>query len=115
MRRENQNRDAYLNTLPYATDQGVRNKASRITLPAMLADTTDAKRRWVEENEIEVPEGFRGLPMRFETEQQSARSAEPGERLTQSSLTENTKKVQTQRGVTIRLHKYTDLSQLSNT
>ena len=81
----------------------------------MLADTTDAKRRWAEANEIEVPEGFRGLPMRFETEQQSARSAEPGERLTQSSLTENTKKVQTQRGVTIRLHKYTDLGQLSNT
>ena len=81
----------------------------------MLADTTDAKRRWAEANEIEVPEGFRGLPMRFETEQQSARGAEPGERLTQSSLTENTKKVQTQRGVTIRLHKYTDLSQLSNT
>lgn len=115
IRRENQNRDAYLSTLPYATDQGVRNKASRITLPAMLADTTDAKRRWAEANEIEVPEGFRGLPMRFETEQQSARSAEPGERLTQSSLTANTKKVQTQRGVTIRLHKYTDLSQLSNT
>ena len=44
----------------------------------MLADTTDAKRRWAEENEIEVPEGFRGLPMRFETEQQAARSAEPG-------------------------------------
>ena len=115
MRRENQNRGAYLSTLPYATDQGVRNKAGRITLPAMLADTTDAKRRWAEANEIEVPEGFRGLPMRFETEQQAARSAEPGERLTQSSLTENTKKVQTQRGVTIRLHKYTDLSQLSNT
>ena len=115
MRRENQNRDAYLSTLPYATDQGVRNKAGRITLPAMLADTTDAKRRWAEANEIEVPEGFRGLPMRFETEQQAARSAEPGERLTQSSLTENTKKVQTQRGVTIRLHKNTDLSQLSNT
>ena len=75
MRRENQNRDAYLNTLPYATDQGVRNKASRITLPAMLSDTTDAKRRWAEANEIEVPEGFRGLPMRFETEQQSARGA----------------------------------------
>ena len=75
MRRENQNRDAYLNTLPYTTDQGVRNKAGRITLPAMLADTTDAKRRWAEANEIEVPEGFRGLPMRFETEQQSARSA----------------------------------------
>lgn len=75
MRRENQNRDAYLSTLPYATDQGVRNKAGRITLPAMLADTTDAKRRWAEANEIEVPEGFRGLPMRFETEQQSARSA----------------------------------------
>ena len=75
MRRENQNRDAYLNTLPYATDQGVRNKASRITLPAMLADTTDAKRRWAEANEIEVPEGFRGLPMRFETEQRSARGA----------------------------------------
>lgn len=50
MRRENQNRDAYLSTLPYATDQGVRNKASRITLPAMLADTTDAKRRWAEAN-----------------------------------------------------------------
>ncbi|MDD7139050.1 MAG: hypothetical protein PUH73_02015, partial [Clostridium sp.] len=93
----------------------MRNKAGRITLPAMLADTTDAKRRWAEANEIEVPEGFRGLPMRFETEQQSARSAEPGERMTQSSLTEKTKKVQTQRGVTIRLHKYTDLSQLSNT
>lgn len=75
MRRENQNRDAYLNTLPYATDQGVRNKAGRITLPAMLADTTDAKRRWAEANEIEVPEGFRGLPMRFETEQQAARGA----------------------------------------
>ncbi len=75
IRRENQNRDAYLSTLPYATDQGVRNKAGRITLPAMLADTTDAKRRWAEANEIEVPEGFRGLPMRFETEQQSARSA----------------------------------------
>ena len=41
----------------------------------MLADTTDAKRRWAEANEIEVPEGFRGLPMRFETEQRSARSA----------------------------------------
>ena len=41
----------------------------------MLADTTDAKRRWAEANEIEVPEGFRGLPMRFETEQQAARSA----------------------------------------
>ena len=53
----------------------MRNKASRITLPAMLADTTDAKRRWAEANEIEVPEGFRGLPMRFETEQQSARGA----------------------------------------
>ena len=75
MRRENQSRDAYLNTLPYATDQGVRNKGRRITLPAMLADTTDAKRRWAEANEIEVPEGFRGLPMRFETEQQAARSA----------------------------------------
>ena len=75
MRRENQNRDAYLSTLPYATDQGVRNKAGRITLPAMLADTTDAKRRWAEANEIEVPEGFRGLPMRFETEQRSARGA----------------------------------------
>ena len=75
MRRENQNRAAYLSTLPYATDQGVRNKAGRITLPAMLADTMDAKRRWAEANEIEVPEGFRGLPMRFETEQQSARGA----------------------------------------
>ena len=75
MRRENQNRDAYLSTLPYATDQGVRNKAGRITLPAMLADTTDAKRRWAEANEIEVSEGFRGLPMRFETEQQAARGA----------------------------------------
>ena len=64
-----------MSTLPYATDQGVRNKAGRITLPAMLADTTDAKRRWAEANEIEVPEGFRGLPMRFETEQQSARGA----------------------------------------
>ena len=53
----------------------MRNKAGRITLPAMLADTTDAKRRWAEANEIEVPEGFRGLPMRFETEQQAARSA----------------------------------------
>ena len=53
----------------------MRNKAGRITLPAMLADTTDAKRRWAEANEIEVPEGFRGLPMRFETEQQSARGA----------------------------------------
>ena len=53
----------------------MRNKAGRITLPAMLADTTDAKRRWAEANEIEVPEGFRGLPMRFETEQRSARSA----------------------------------------
>ena len=41
----------------------------------MLADTTDAKRRWAEANEIEVPEGFRGLPMRFETEQRSARGA----------------------------------------
>ena len=53
----------------------MRNKAGRITLPAMLADTTDAKRRWAEANEIEVPEGFRGLPMRFETEQRSARGA----------------------------------------
>ena len=41
----------------------------------MLANTTDAKRRWAEANEIEVPEGFRRLPMRFETEQQAARSA----------------------------------------